>query len=206
MQTRLQGGKNVLILKIVQNSFRDVKTEKTSLSAWINIWINPGFLMQSGALAIPSTESTGLLDELSKPQELKEINWNPPPPTPSSIFSFCPFKNYPTAWDGGTLMCEIDSSWECWSLAVSFWDLRLNPPPDSRRREGKDKAFSLETEGEGRGKGRGWWVHWQLLRIWGDLGDDFISNGQLSSNSPSSLRKNTLSYAVSSSLLMCFWN
>ncbi len=34
--------------------------------------------MQSGALAIPSAERR-LLDELSKPQQLKEINWNPPP-------------------------------------------------------------------------------------------------------------------------------
>lgn len=33
----------------MQNSFGDVKTGKTSLSAWINIWINPGFLMQSEA-------------------------------------------------------------------------------------------------------------------------------------------------------------
>lgn len=61
----------------MQNSFGDVKTGKTSLSARINIWINPGFLMQSGALAIPSAERR-LLDELSKPQQLKEINWNPP--------------------------------------------------------------------------------------------------------------------------------
>lgn len=38
-------------------------------------------------------------------------------------------------------------------MAVSFWDLRLNPPPDSRRREGEDKAFSLGTEGEGAGQG-----------------------------------------------------
>lgn len=134
--------------------------------------------MQSGALAIPSAERR-LLDELSKPQRLKEINWNPPP---SSIFSLCPFKEWPTAWDGGTLMCEIDSSWGRWSLAVSFWDLRLNPPPDSQRREGEDKAFSLGTEGEGRGRGRGWWVHWQQLRICGDLSDDFISDGRLSSN------------------------
>ena len=65
--------------KNVQNSFGDVKTGKTSRSARINIWINPGFLMQSGALAIPSAECR-LLDELSKPQQLKEINWNPPPP------------------------------------------------------------------------------------------------------------------------------
>lgn len=79
-------------------------------------------------------------------------------------------------------MCEIDSSWGHWSLAVSFWDLRLNPPPDSQRRESKDKAFSLGTEGEGRGRGRGRWVHWQQLRIGADLGDDFISNGRLSSN------------------------
>lgn len=64
--------------KNVQNSSGDVKTGKTSLSARINIWINPGFLMQSGALAIPSAECL-LLDELSKPQRLKEINWNPPP-------------------------------------------------------------------------------------------------------------------------------
>lgn len=67
----------------MQNSFGDVKTGKTSLSARINIWINPGFLMQSGALAIPSAERR-LLDELSKPQQLKEINWNPPPPPPFS--------------------------------------------------------------------------------------------------------------------------
>lgn len=53
-ETRLQAGNGVLILefqrkKNMQNSFGDVKTGKTSLSAWINIWINPGFLMQSEA-------------------------------------------------------------------------------------------------------------------------------------------------------------
>lgn len=67
---------------MVENSFGwvgrgGVKTEKTSLSARINIWINPGFLMQSEALAIPSAQRR-LLDELSKPPWLKEINWNPP--------------------------------------------------------------------------------------------------------------------------------
>jgi len=96
MQTGRQGRENIFILKFqrrkkcrIQNSFGDVKTGKTSLSARINIWINPGFLMQSGALAIPSAERR-LLDELSKPQQLKEINWNPP--RPSSIFFFYPFK------------------------------------------------------------------------------------------------------------------
>lgn len=67
------GGKNG------RRSSGDVKTGKTSLSARINIWINPGFLMQSGALAIPSVERR-LLDELSKPPRPKEINWKPPPP------------------------------------------------------------------------------------------------------------------------------
>ena len=100
-------------------------------------------------------------------------------------------------------MCEIDSSWGRWSLTASFWDLGLNPPPDSWRREGEDKAFSLGTEGRGRCRGRGRWVHWQQLCICGDLGDDFISNGRLSSNGHPALRKNTLSSAVSSSLLMC---
>lgn len=155
--------------------------------------------MQSGALAIPSAECL-LLDELSKPQRLKEINWNPPP---SSIFSLCPFKEWPTAWDGGTLMCEIDSSWGCWSLAVSFWYLRLNPPLDSRRREGEDKAFSFGTEGEGRGRGRGRWVHWQQLRICGDLGDDFISNGWLSSKGSPTLRKKHSQLRSLFPLLMC---
>lgn len=42
--------------------------------------------MQSEALAIPSAEHR-LLDELSKPQKLKEINWDPP-----SIFLFSPFR------------------------------------------------------------------------------------------------------------------
>lgn len=64
-----------------RRSSGDVKTGTTSLSARINIWINPGFLMQSGALAIPSVERR-LLDELSKPRRPKEINWKPPPPPP----------------------------------------------------------------------------------------------------------------------------
>lgn len=62
-----------------ENRVGNVKTGKTSPSARINIWINPGFLMQSGALAIPSVERR-LLDELSKPRWPKEINWKPPPP------------------------------------------------------------------------------------------------------------------------------
>lgn len=178
---------NLRVLKAenVQNAFGHVKASKTSLSARINFWINPGFLMQSGALAIPSAEHW-LLDELSKPRRLKEINWIPPP---SSIFFLCPFKHWSTPWDGGTLMCEIDSSRGHWSLAVSCWDLRLNPPPDSQGREGADKAHSLGREGERRGRGRSRWVYWQQLHICGDLGDDFISNSWLSSNGYRGLRE-----------------
>lgn len=101
---------------------------KTSLSAWINIWFNPGFLMQSEAPRAGGTFGSGL-------RLPDEVGFQPPgglkgsAGIPSRPFSFGSF----THRDGNTLMCEIDSS-SCWSLASSFQDPRpiiLPPPPQT---------------------------------------------------------------------------
>lgn len=162
--------------------------------------------MQSGALAIPSAEQR-LLDELSKPQQLKEINWNPPT-DPLLHFLLLSIQRaassmrwrYTHVWNRLFMRTLLSGRWV-------FWDLRLNPPPNSQRREGQYKAFSLGTEGEGRGRGRGRPVHWQQLRICRDLGDDFISDGRLSSNGhPSDGGKHAQRCRIFlCSPLMCLW-
>lgn len=61
------------------SSFWGGSTGKTSLSAWINIWINPGFLMQSGGLR-HLRPSFGSWMSSAEPWQLKEISWNLPAP------------------------------------------------------------------------------------------------------------------------------
>lgn len=87
-------------------------------------------------------------------------------------------------------MCEIDSSWRC-SLAISFWDLRLNPLQILGGGNASTRPFLLKQRA--RGGERGEADESIDNSICGDLGDDFIRNGWLGSNGPHySKKKKTL--------------
>lgn len=78
-------------------------------------------------------------------------------------------------------MCEIDSSPRR-SLAVSFWDLRLNPLWILGGGKARMRSFLFGgVRGRGGAVGEPDEPHWQQLPVCRDLDEHFIRNGPLSS-------------------------